>query len=150
MDAINLEWRRQFATSRRARLTVLVAVGALCVSFALFLWWFVGAWVVLPFAGLEIGCVAFAFWWLEQAADDRDLIEVTDANVKIVCCRRQRSQQTVFNRGWLSTELKCDSMGNPRGLRLNQSGRSVELAEFLPVSEQHRALRDLRKALSSY
>lgn len=153
MDSVNLavtlEWRRQFSTSRQVRMAVLGAVTALSLSFATFLWWFAGVWMILPFAGLEIVCVAIAFWWLEQAADDRDRIEVTETRVKVDRHRGQRAQCFEFNRGWLSTELKRDRMGGSRGVRLLQSGRCVELLEFLPVSEQHRALRDLRLALAT-
>ncbi len=149
MDTVNLEWRRQFATSRQVRMAVLGAVATISISFALFLWWFAGIWMILPFAGLEVACVGVAFGWLELAADDRDCIEVTDSRVKIARIRRLRAQQFEFNRGWLSTELKRDRMGGLHGVTLRQSGRSVELLEFLPVSEQHRALRDLRSALLS-
>ena len=130
-------------------MAVLGAVSALSVSFALFLWWFVGVWMILPFAGLEIVCVAVAFGWLELAADDRDCVEVTDSRVKIISFRGLTSKQFEFNRGWLSTDLKRDQMGGSRGVTLRQSGRCVELLEFLPVSEQHRALRELRIALSA-
>ena len=105
--------------------------------------------MILPFAGLEIICVATAFWWLEQAVDDRDCVEVTESRVNIHRFRGQHAQRFEFNRGWLSTEIKRDRMGGLRGVRLLQSGRSVELLEFLPVSEQHQALRDLRALLAT-
>lgn len=130
-------------------MAVLGAVTTLSLSFAVFLWWFAGVWMILPFAGLEIMCVAVAFWWLERAVDDRDCVEVTETQVKIDRCRGQQAQRFEFNRGWLSTELKRDRMGGSHGVRLAQSGRSVELLEFLPVSEQHQALRDLRAALAT-
>lgn len=149
MDSVKLEWRRRFSTSRRARVAVLAAVAALSLSFAGFLWWLAGVWMIFPFAGLEIACVATAFWWLERTADDRDCVEVTETQVKIERERGRHTQRFEFNRGWLSTELKCDRLGGPHGLRLRQSGRSLELLEFLPVSEQHQALRDLRMALAN-
>lgn len=130
-------------------MAVLGTVAALSLSFALFLWWFAGVWMILPFAGLEIMCVAAAFWWLERAVDDRDCVEVTQTQVKIERYRGQHSQRFEFNRGWLSTELKRDRMGGLQGVRFRQSGRCVELLEFLPVSEQHQALRDLRAALAT-
>ena len=153
MDSVNLavtlEWRRHFSTSRQARMVVLGAVASISLSFAMFLWWFAGVWMILPFAGLEIMCVAVAFWWLERAVDDRDCVEVTESWVKINRYRRQQAQRFEFSRGWLSMELKRDRMGGLRGVRLLQSGRCVELLEFLPVSEQHQALRDLRAALAT-
>ncbi|MBC7710539.1 MAG: DUF2244 domain-containing protein [Rhizobacter sp.] len=152
MDSVNLavtlEWRRQFSTSRQVRIAVLGAVATLSLSFAVFLWWFAGVWMILPFAGLEIVCVAVAFWWLERAANDRDCVEVTETRVKIDLFRGQHTQRFEFNRGWLSMELKRDRMGGLHGVRLRQSGRCVEFLEFLPVSEQYQALRDLRAALA--
>lgn len=152
MDSVNLavtlEWRRQFSTSRQVRMAVLGAVTTLSLSFAIFLWWFAGVWMILPFAGLEIVCVAAAFWCLERAANDRDCVEVTETRVEIHRFRGQHAQRFEFSRGWLSTDLKQDRMGGSRGVRLRQSDRCVELLEFLPVSEQHQALRDLRAALA--
>ena len=150
MDAVNLEWRRQFATCRQVRMMVLAAISTVSLSFAIFLWWFAGVWIILPFAGLEIACVSVAFAWLEISANDRDCIRVTENRVNIVRFRGLTSQQFEFNRGWLSTELIRDQTGGLRGVTFRQSGRSVDLLEFLPVSEQHRALRDLRTALSAY
>jgi uncharacterized membrane protein len=150
MDAVNLKWHRQFATHRSVRMSVLGAVATTSISFALFLWWFAGVWMILPFAGLEILCVAGAFWWLEMAADDSDSVAITENRVEVVSRRRKKLQRHEFSRGWLATELKHDSMGGLRGVRLRQSGRCVELLEFLPVSQQRQALRDLRAALQAH
>jgi len=115
----------------------------------MFLWWFAGAWLVLPFAGLEIGCVGAAFWWLEQARDDRDQVEISESGVVVSSYRRHRLRRIEFSRGWLSTDLCSSEDGRGPGLRMRQSGRSFELLEFLSVPEQHRALRELRVALAS-
>jgi uncharacterized membrane protein len=149
MNSVNLKWRRQFSSSRRVRVGVLAAVSAVCVVFALFLWWFAEAWVILPFAGLEIVCVAAAFGWLERSVGDFDWVRVTQGRVTVVRCRAKHAQRFEFINAWLVAELKRDRMGGAQGIRLLQSGRCVELLEFLPVSEQHRALRELRTALAT-
>jgi uncharacterized membrane protein len=128
---------------------VLAAVSVLAFCFAVFLWWFVGAWLVLPFTGIEIGCVAIAFWWIEQSADDFDCVEIADASVTVLSCRRRKANQVVLKRDWLTTELGSELAGGTRSVRLRQAGQCVEFLEFLPVREQHRALRDLRAALAT-
>ena len=128
---------------------VLAAVSVLAFCFAVFLWWFVGAWLVLPFTGIEIGCVAIAFWWIEQSADDFDCVEIADASVTVLSCRRRKANQVVLKRDWLTTELGSELAGGTRSVRLRQAGLCVEFLEFLPVREQHRALRDLRAALAT-
>lgn len=147
MSTIKIEWRRNFASDRKLRLSVLAAVAALSFTFAFFLWWLVGAWLIVPFAGLEVGCVAVAFWWIERQAKDFDAIEVFEAEVAVTRCRNQRSEQFSFARGWVQIDIETDAMGREKGVRLRQSGRSVSLAEFLGGVEQRKAVRELRNAL---
>lgn len=148
MEAMSLEWRRQFATERRHRIMAFSAIAALSVSFALFWLLFAGVWVILPFTGAELFCVALAFWWIEQAAEDRDRVEVSDDSVDVVRVRRRKLARFTFTRNWLSTELAKNGRSGAGGIRLQQSGRSVALVEFLSVPEQVRALSELRYALS--
>ena len=149
MSAIRLEWRRRFASSRRLRFAAFMALAFISCVFAVFLWWFAEAWVVLPFAGLEIGCVGAAFWWIEQGVDDRDRIEISESGVLVSSYRRHRVRQMDFRRGWLSADLCGGENGRAPGVRMWQSGCSFEFLEFLSVPEQHRALRELRLALAS-
>jgi len=148
MEALTLEWRRQFATERRHRILAFGAIAALSISFALFWLLFAGVWVILPFTGAELICVAVAFWWIEQAAEDRDRVEVSDDRVNVVRVRRRRLARFTFTRNWLSTDLAKNSRGGASGIWLQQSGRSVALVEFLSVPEQVQALGELRHALS--
>jgi uncharacterized membrane protein len=147
MSTIKIEWRRNFASDRKLRLGVLSAVAVLSFSFAFFLWWLVGAWLIVPFAGLEAGCVAVAFWWIERQAKDFDAIEVLETEVAVTRCRNQRLERFSFARGWVQVDVETDEMGREKGVRLRQSGRSVSLAEFLGGAEQRNAVRQLRSAL---
>ncbi len=148
MEALTLEWRRQFATERRHRILAFGAIAALSISFALFWLLFAGVWVILPFTGAELICVAVAFWWIEQAAEDRDRVEVSDDRVNVVRVRRRRLARFTFTRNWLTTDLAKNRRGGASGIWLQQSGRSVALVEFLSVPEQVQALGELRHALS--
>jgi uncharacterized membrane protein len=148
MEALTLEWRRQFATERRHRIMAFTAIATLSISFALFWLLFAGIWVILPFTAAELMCVAVAFLWIERAAEDRDWIEVSDDRVNVMRIRRKKAVQSTFTRNWLSTDLAINSLTGASGIRLQQSGRSIALVEFLSVSEQIRALRELRHALS--
>ena len=148
MESITLEWRRQFATERRHRIMAFGAIAALSISFALFWLLYAGVWAVLPFTGAELICVAVAFWSIEQAADDRDRVEVSDDSVNVVRVRRRKLARCTFTRNWLSTDLAKNGRSGASGIRLQQSGRSVALVEFLSVPEQVQALGELRHALS--
>jgi uncharacterized membrane protein len=147
MSTIKIEWRRQFASNRSLRLAVLAAIASLSFLFAFFLWWLVGAWLIVPFAGLEVGCVAIAFWWIERQAKDYDTIEISESEVSVTRCRNQRLESHSFARGWVQVDVETDDKGREKGVRLRQSGRSVSLAEFLRGAEQRQAARSLRSVL---
>ena len=142
------EFRRTMATSRRQRLGVLLAIAGLSFAFALFLGLFVGAWMVIPFAGLEVGCVALAFWWVERSSSDRDLVEISESSVEIKRIRSGRAESHSFTRAWVQLDIERDATGREKALRLRQSGKSVSLAEFLRANEQREAAKTLRAALS--
>lgn len=126
---------------------ILGAVSTVTFSFALFLWWFVDVWMILPFAGLEIGCVALAFWWLERAVDDGDTVEVSEEDVRVERRRRRRVEQIVFGRHWVSAVTGGNGQ---QGIHIRHAGRSVRLLEFLPEVEQRQAVRTLQRVLERY
>jgi uncharacterized membrane protein len=148
MSTSRLEFRRFLATTRRERLGVLAAIAALSFAFALFLGWFVGAWLILPFAGIEVGCVAVAFWWIERQTRDYDAVEVGDSSVSVIRVRGKRSETHTFSRAWVQIDIEQDGSGRARGLRLRQSGQSVALGEFLHARELRAAAREIKAAVA--
>lgn len=149
MSTIRLELQQTLASTRRERLSVLTAIAGLSIAFALFLGWFVGAWMVVPFAGLEVGCVALAFWWFERRSADCDTIEVGEAAVSVTRRRGLRTETVSFTRAWLQVDIERDGQGRERGVRLRQSGRSVSLGEYLRGYEQRGAARQIKSALAN-
>jgi uncharacterized membrane protein len=148
MSTSRLEFRRLFATTRRQRLGVLTAIAALSFAFALFLGWFVGAWLIVPFAGLEVGCVAVAFWWIERQSNDCDTVEIGDSSVSVVRVRGKRHETHTFTRAWVQIDIDQDRSGRERGVLLRQSGRSVSLGDFLHARDVRAAARDIKRALA--
>ncbi len=148
MSTSRLEFRRFLATTRRERLGVLAAIAALSFAFALFLGWFVGAWLILPFAGIEVSCVAVAFWWIERQSRDYDAVEIGDSSVSVVRVRGKRSEVHTFARAWVQIDVEQDRAGRECLVRLRQSGRSVSLGEFLHEREVRAAAREIKAAVA--
>jgi uncharacterized membrane protein len=149
MSTIRLELQRRLASTRRERLTVFAAIAGVSSAFALFLGWFVGAWMIVPFAGLEIGCVAIAFGWIERQSEDRDTIEIGDSSVSIVRKRGAHCENVSFSRTWVQVDVEEDRRGRERGVRFRQSGRSISLGEYLNGYEQRNAVRQIKSVLAS-
>jgi uncharacterized membrane protein len=149
MSTNRLEFRRFLATTRQQRLAVLIALAAVSFAFAVFLGFFVGAWPIVPFAGIEVGCVAVAFWWIERQSLDCDTVEVGDSSVSVTRVRGKHCETHTFSRAWVQIDIEQDRLGRERGVRLRQSGRSVSLGEFLRACELREAAREIKAAIAT-
>jgi uncharacterized membrane protein len=148
MGTNRLQFKRNLASTPRQRAMALTAIAVASFAFALFLGWFVGAWLILPFAGLEVGCVAAAFWWFERRSADCDVVEIGDSSILVTRQRGKARETHVFTRAWAQVDIEHDDRGRDLALRVRQSGRSVTFGEFLRSSERKHAAREIRAAMS--
>ena len=117
----------------------VVSVGIGCGFAAL------GAWMVLPFAGLEMLGLYWAFRVMERHAQDFERIAVAGDTVKVEFLEAGRSQSHEFNRCWarLVTE--------PGGARvaLRSHGREVEIGRHRSDGERLALARELGRQLGA-
>ncbi|MEZ5497839.1 MAG: DUF2244 domain-containing protein [Steroidobacteraceae bacterium] len=96
-----------------------------------------GFWLVLPFAGLEIGLLALAVRWSFQRAAQVETITLTEADITIDITGGRDTQQCVFPRHWTRVTLRAGvSPLHPHELRFESKGRSREVGRFLTESER--------------
>jgi uncharacterized membrane protein len=100
--------------------------------------WF-GAWPVLPFAGLEVGVLAWAFREVERHADDYEKISFLGDRVLVERRDGGRVFRHEFNRHW--ARLLPDG----GALKLRSHGREVELGRRLAPEVRQSLLVELRK-----
>jgi uncharacterized membrane protein len=105
-----------------------------------------GAWLVLPFAGLELIVLCAGFYLSALAGKTREVVEV-DANTLRVLRGGGRLQEVAtLSRHWTRVALLRDPRGwHPSQLVLHCHGRSVELRTRLLEAERE----ELAKALHS-
>ncbi len=120
---------------------LLIAMHALVVcAFALA----VGAWPVLPFAGLEVLCLAFAFWWLGRADQDVEQLSVR-GRCFVWHTRRGKSFESLSgNLDWAQVGwTRCES-----GMRLQirYAGKAVLLGRGCGCEASLRVAELLRGA----
>lgn len=97
----------------------------------------VGAWPVMPFAGLEVALVAVAFRRVERHDGDFERIEVGAHEVRVEAREAQCLTSFVAHRPWV--RLVVRSRGTRCTLRLAYAGRTVPLGRLLS-DEGRRAL----------
>lgn len=144
-DGQPLEHRIELApncslTPRGAALFV-GSVAFLVFAVAAFFTWR-GFWPVLPFAGLEVGLLAWAVQASRRTGAQRELIVVSDAAVVVEHHGTPRPYREVFPRYWTTVKLRDPQMSaHPSRLTIESSGRACEVGRFL-TEEERRSLAE--------
>lgn len=131
------------AESRRRVLGGIVGVIlAVSIGFASF-----GAWPVLPFAGLEIAVLVWAFRWMDRHAGDFERIVISGDRVVLEAADGGRAWCHEFNRYWASLAVRRDPAGGGVRLALRSHGREVQFGRFLNEDERAVVAQELRSRL---
>lgn len=98
-----------------------------------------GFWPVLPFAGLEIGLLAWAVRASMRRGAEREVILVSEADVVIERRAPSGSRRTVFPRHWARVTLRGPQPAlHPSRLTIESHGRACEVGRFLTEDERRR------------
>lgn len=135
---------------RRGRMLFLGMLAAAMGPYALMLA-SRGFWLVLPFAGLQIGALAVALQVSARRARCVETVEIDDRDLRI---RRESPFSTAsadFASGWARVRLVPGRgrLDAPR-LEVGSHGRWVELGRFLTEAERLRAAELVAQALRPY
>ncbi|WP_461573691.1 DUF2244 domain-containing protein [Sulfuricaulis sp.] len=106
----------------------------------------VGAWLVLPFAGLEMAVVAAALYYLFRHIDDHELIVIGDERVTVIRRRGRRERRDYFQRYWLRVSL-VRHRWYPSRLELGSHGRFVVVGTEIGEEERRALSARLNEAL---
>lgn len=106
-----------------------------------------GAWMVLPFAALEILLVGALCYWFYRHLDDCELVVIEPDRVRVVRRRGAEVTHHQFPRPWVRLVLEGDDAGMPTRLAIGAYGRFVPLADDLAADARASAARELRRLL---
>lgn len=96
-----------------------------------------GFWPILPFAGLEIGLLAWAVRASIRAGREAESITIGEASVVIESRRNKRFSRLVFPRHWASVKLLAPrARQHPSRLVIELHGRRCEVGRFLNEDER--------------
>jgi uncharacterized membrane protein len=99
-----------------------------------------GFWPILPFAGLEIGLLAWAVRASMRAGREAQAITICADSVVIESRRNKRLTRLVFPRHWASVRLLAPrARQHPSRLVIELHGRRCEVGRFL-TEDERRAL----------
>lgn len=138
----------------------MIFLGAIAVPLLLFgvVLAFEGFWLVLPFAGLELGALFACLYLVSHASLRCEVVSIGDAVVTVEkgrdrgrCPEKGGPEERVeFARGWVRVELS-NSPGHwyPHRLWIGASGRRVEIGGFLVDDEKAELAAELHRLLSA-
>jgi len=128
-----------FAVAALAAVSLMVAV----VFSAL------GAWMILPFAGLEAAGLFWAYRWVERHAQDSESLVIRGHAVTLAVRVAAQTRQYEFNRAWAKLVVEARS-GYRQDVRLalRSHGHEVEVGRYLDGGGRQRLAQELRSRLS--
>ncbi|MCO6413162.1 MAG: DUF2244 domain-containing protein [Thiogranum sp.] len=121
---------------------VLVSVGIASI-FA-----FHGAWMILPFAGLEMLALGSALYVVALRGCRWQTISIRSNSVDIAEGRSGNGRQQTFRRAWAQVDMQPAPVeGHPARLVIRSHGQAVEIGSYLNETEKLRLAQELREAL---
>jgi uncharacterized membrane protein len=99
-----------------------------------------GAWLVLPFAGLEMLVLFLAFYFIGRRSDDYERLTLNGDRLVLERMEHGRLGHFEFNRYW--AQVVCDTEGSRLALRSH--GREVEFGLYLTEEERVKLARQLK------
>lgn len=107
----------------------------------------IGAWLVLPFAGLELVAFALAFYHIRAHSADFESITIEGDQVLVEKKYSRQVSSAVFQRYWTQVSVKESSNGK-NALMIGSHGREVEFGKHFIDDEQRFVLaQELKKKL---
>jgi uncharacterized membrane protein len=108
-------------------------------------WSFMGAWVILPFAGFEVGLLAFLMHRVCFATYQQQVIRIREHDVFIQLGVYKPARGWRLNRESISiVVIEPNHIDDPVGLVLKDKNYSVELGAFLNTEDKQSVLDELK------
>jgi uncharacterized membrane protein len=112
---------------------------------------FQGAWLIMPFAGLEMLVLGGALYAVARRGCSWQTISIKGDSVDIAEGCSNTGRQQTFRRAWAQVDIQPARIkGHPARLVIRSHGRTVEIGSYLNEAEKERLARELRDALRRY
>ena len=107
-----------------------------------------GAWLVLPFAGLELLALGAALYVVALRADSREVIAIRGDTVEVQRGRHAPVERWSFQRCWVQVRLSRPRRnGYPWRVVLRGSGHELEVGRCLNDAERRLLANELQRRI---
>ena len=106
-----------------------------------------GYWLILPFAGLEIGLLAWALATLRGREGHYETLTIDNDAVLLEWRDGKRSGRREMNRQWVRVMCNCAASGRNCRLSVSSHGRATEVGQYLSDEARVQLAATLRSRL---
>lgn len=147
-DAFVFQSRPNQSLTHSQERLVFWGLAALCLA-APSVFAYLGYWLMLPFAGLEIGFLAWAFKALRNRARDYEMLVIEGDVVLLEWRAGGRGERREMNRKWARVACECRTPGRNCRLSVSSHGRATEVGQYLNDEERLKLAATLRSKLQA-
>jgi uncharacterized membrane protein len=138
--------RPNHSLTRPQERLVFWSLAALCFAMALG-FALMGYWLTLPFAGIEIGLLAWAFKALRGREGNFEALRIEGDLVVLEWHAGGTGERREMNRQWARVACDCRAPGRNCRLSVSSHGRATEVGQYLNDEQRLQLAATLRSRL---
>ena len=131
-------------SKRKVVLLLTVIPCCIAIGFAM-----LGAWLVLPFVGLEIFALGFAFYYVNSHESDYECISIDGNSLVVERGNSQHVSQHELNPYWVTVQRRELANGELQ-LYLLSHGKSIEVGRYLTRKQREVLADQLQKRTGKF
>ena len=105
---------------------------------------YIGAWLILPFVGLEIVALAYAFYYINKHEADYESISIEGDTLTIERCTGENITKETINTYWLKV-VKHELANGELHLYLQSHGKETEVGRYLTRKQREQLAKQLQQ-----
>jgi uncharacterized membrane protein len=148
VDAFIFHSRPCCSLTRRQAHRVFWALASVCFGVAI-AFSALGYWLVLPFAGLEVGLLAWAFEAMRDRERNFETLTIDGDAVVLEWSNGRQQGRRELNRQWTRVESDCSAPGRNCRISVRSHGRVTEIGVYLSDEARLQLAATLRSRLQT-
>jgi uncharacterized membrane protein len=135
------------SASWRTNMLFFYAVGGVALVTAVF-FAFQGAWLILPFAGLELLALVSVIYYWYRHHQRMEVLSFSDDAIVIQKGCREPEKEWVYEKFWSKAMVRRAHQWYPLQVAIRHRGEEVEIGRFLTDDEKQVLINQLRRVMS--
>jgi uncharacterized membrane protein len=130
----------------KVRVVLMLTVIPICIAIGFSL---AGAWLVLPFVGLEIFALCYAFYHVNSHTSDYESISIDGDNLLVERCTGRQLSRHELNPYWARL-VRHESANGELRIGLISHGEEIEIGSYLTRKQRENLAEQLQKRIGTF